>query len=90
MDIINERYLCIFTEHHVSRIQRVEAHQSIISRTYPKGAGQREVNESFDSSFNTDNIRVSPGLGVRFIHKRIFNAVFRLDYGIGIGADASN
>ncbi|SCY04901.1 Surface antigen variable number repeat-containing protein [Nonlabens sp. Hel1_33_55] len=51
---------------------------------------QRQVNERFDSSFNSDNIRVSPGLGVRFIHKRIFNAVFRLDYGIGIGADASN
>lgn len=29
------------------------------------------------------------GLGLRFIHKRIFNAVFRLDYGISIG-DKSN
>ena len=51
---------------------------------------QRQVNQRFDSSFNSDNIRVSPGLGVRFIHKRIFNAVFRLDYGIGIGAYTSN
>jgi len=30
------------------------------------------------------------GLGVRFIHKRIFNAVFRIDYGVGIGKKANN
>ncbi|KAA1243859.1 POTRA domain-containing protein [Aquimarina sp. RZ0] len=35
-------------------------------------------------------LRFYPGLGIRFIHKRIFNAVFRLDYGYGIGNDASN
>lgn len=35
-------------------------------------------------------LRVYPGLGIRFIHKRIFNAVFRLDYGFGIGDEASN
>ena len=33
---------------------------------------------------DSDNIRVYPGLGFRFIHKRIFNAVFRVDYGFGI------
>lgn len=31
-----------------------------------------------------DNIRIYPGLGLRFIHKRIFNATFRIDYGFGI------
>lgn len=30
------------------------------------------------------------GLGVRFIHKRIFNAVFRIDYGVSIGKKANN
>lgn len=35
-------------------------------------------------------LRVYPGLGIRFIHKRIFNAVFRLDYGFGIGNEATN
>ncbi|RZN82999.1 MAG: hypothetical protein EVB11_06595 [Winogradskyella sp.] len=30
------------------------------------------------------------GLGLRFIHKRIFNAVFRLDYGIGLGDNSTN
>ena len=35
-------------------------------------------------------LRVFPGAGIRFIHKRIFNAVFRLDYGYGLGSDDSN
>ncbi|WP_299605628.1 POTRA domain-containing protein [uncultured Aquimarina sp.] len=35
-------------------------------------------------------LRFYPGAGIRFIHKRIFNAVFRLDYGYGIGNDATN
>ncbi|WP_109434178.1 POTRA domain-containing protein [Aquimarina sp. AU119] len=35
-------------------------------------------------------LRFYPGAGIRFIHKRIFNAVFRLDYGYGVGNDATN
>jgi len=31
-----------------------------------------------------DNIRVNPGLGLRFMHKSIYNAIFRIDYGFGI------
>lgn len=34
--------------------------------------------------------RLYSGVGVRFIHKRIFNAVFRLDYGFGIGKENPN
>ncbi|WP_055447699.1 outer membrane protein assembly factor [Lacinutrix mariniflava] len=33
---------------------------------------------------NAQNIRIYPGLGLRFIHKRIFNAIFRIDYGFGV------
>jgi outer membrane protein assembly factor BamA len=44
------------------------------------------IGELFDGS----TLRVYPGLGIRFIHKRIFNAVFRLDYGFGIGNEATN
>ncbi len=33
---------------------------------------------------NSNNIRVYSGLGLRFIHKKIYNAVFRIDYGIGL------
>lgn len=36
-----------------------------------------------------ENIRVYPGLGLRFIHKKIFNAIFRIDYGYGITPDAT-
>ncbi|GAA3616943.1 hypothetical protein Q4Q39_00660 [Flavivirga amylovorans] len=45
-----------------------------------------DLGELFDGS----TIKFYPGLGIRFIHKRIFNAVFRLDYGYGIGDDATN
>ena len=31
-----------------------------------------------------ENIRVFTGLGVRFIHKTIFNAILRLDYGFNV------
>ena len=39
---------------------------------------------------DSDNLRIYPGIGVRFIHKRIFNTVFRIDYGYGITQDATN
>lgn len=37
-----------------------------------------------------DNIQVYPGVGLRFIHKTIFNATFRIDYGYGISKNASD
>jgi len=37
----------------------------------------------------SQNIRVYPGLGLRFIHKKIYNAIFRIDYGFGITKDAT-
>ncbi len=50
----------------------------------------RNPGEDFSQLFDGSSTRFFPGLGVRFIHKRIFNAVFRLDYGFGIGGDAPN
>lgn len=44
-----------------------------------------ELSQLFDGS----STRLYTGLGIRFIHKRIFNAVFRLDYGFGIGDNAT-
>lgn len=35
------------------------------------------------------NIRVFPGLGLRFMHKKIFNAIFRIDYGVGLTDNAN-
>jgi len=36
-----------------------------------------------------DNIKVYPGFGLRFIHKKIYNAIFRIDYGYGITKNSS-
>jgi outer membrane protein assembly factor BamA len=60
------------------------------SNTFLDVNTQRQVGQGFSSAFDTENVRIAPGVGVRFIHKRIFIAVFRLDYGIGIGADATS
>lgn len=37
----------------------------------------------------SQNIRVYPGVGLRFLHKQIFNAIFRIDYGIGVTRDSA-
>lgn len=50
----------------------------------------RKPGEDFSQLFDGSAARLYPGVGIRFIHKRIFNAVFRLDYGFGIGNDATN
>ena len=43
----------------------------------------------FGDFSDSQNIRVYPGLGLRFIHKKIFNAIFRIDYGVGITPNAT-
>jgi outer membrane protein assembly factor BamA len=37
-----------------------------------------------------NNTALFTGLGIRFIHRRIFNAVFRIDYGLSLGDKVSN
>ncbi len=49
----------------------------------------RNPGGKFSDFGNPSNFRVYPGVGLRFIHKTIFNAVFRLDYGYGITKNAS-
>ncbi len=49
----------------------------------------RNPGGTFKDFTDVENIRVYPGLGLRFMHKRIFNAVFRIDYGYGITRDSS-
>ncbi|MGV6830455.1 MAG: POTRA domain-containing protein [bacterium] len=39
---------------------------------------------------DAQNLRVYPGVGLRFIHKTIFNAIFRIDYGYGVTRDATS
>lgn len=50
----------------------------------------RNPGGEFGDFGDSQNFRVYPGGGIRFIHKRIFNAVFRIDYGFGITPDATN
>ncbi len=49
----------------------------------------RQPGESFSNFFEKENVRVYPGVGLRIINKRIFNAIFRLDYGHGITQNGS-
>ncbi|WP_430909584.1 outer membrane protein assembly factor [Maribacter sp. 2-571] len=52
------------------------------------GGSWRNPGGDFSDFGDDQNIRVYPGAGLRFMHKRIFNAIFRIDYGYGITKDA--
>ena len=49
----------------------------------------RNPGGSFSDFVDSDNIRIYSGVGLRFINKKIFNAVFRIDYGYGLTQNAS-
>lgn len=49
----------------------------------------RNPGQQLSDFVNEDNIKIYPGIGFRFIHKKIFNAIFRIDYGYGISKNAS-
>ncbi|MCF6279211.1 MAG: outer membrane protein assembly factor [Flavobacteriaceae bacterium] len=44
----------------------------------------RASGSSFNQFLAIDNLQVHTGLGVRFIHKKIYNAILRIDYGVGV------
>ncbi|MCW2119654.1 outer membrane protein assembly factor [Flavobacterium sp. 7A] len=48
------------------------------SGTWRKAGG--DLSDLVDSN----NVRIYSGLGLRFIHKTIFDAIFRIDYGFGV------
>ncbi|MEM1002243.1 MAG: POTRA domain-containing protein [Bacteroidota bacterium] len=50
----------------------------------------RQPGGEFSDFFDSENVRVYPGLGLRFIHKTIFNAIFRIDYGVGITPNSTS
>lgn len=49
----------------------------------------RNPGGDFGDFGDNQNLRIYPGIGLRFMHKKIFNAIFRIDYGYGITKDAS-
>ncbi|WP_298505596.1 POTRA domain-containing protein [uncultured Maribacter sp.] len=50
----------------------------------------RNPGENFSQLFDGTSTKLYPGVGFRLTHKKIFNAVFRLDYGFGIGSASTN
>jgi hemolysin activation/secretion protein len=50
----------------------------------------RNPGGDFDDFGDDQNLRVYPGLGLRFTHKKIFNATFRIDYGYGITPNSTS
>ena len=59
------------------------------SNVFIDGGSWRNPGGDFGDFAQSQNIRIYPGVGLRFIHKRIFNAIFRIDYGYGITEDAT-
>ena len=53
------------------------------------GGSWRNPGGGFSDFGDNRNLRIYPGVGLRLMHKRIFNAIFRIDYGYGITKDAS-
>ncbi|NMH87287.1 BamA/TamA family outer membrane protein [Flavivirga algicola] len=49
----------------------------------------RNPGGDFGDFSKADNVKVYPGLGLRFIHKKVYNAIFRIDYGYGITKNAT-
>ncbi len=59
------------------------------SNIFIDGGSWRNPGGGFGDFADSQNIRIYPGVGLRFMHKKIFNAIFRIDYGYGITKDAS-
>ncbi|NJX14862.1 POTRA domain-containing protein [Tamlana crocina] len=59
------------------------------SNVFIDAGSWRNPGGDFDDFANSDNVKFYPGLGVRFMHKKIYNAIFRIDYGYGISKNAS-
>ena len=50
----------------------------------------RNPGGDFGDFGKSTNLRIYPGIGTRLIHKRVFNAIFRIDYGFGVTGDATS
>ncbi len=60
------------------------------SNVFIDGGSWRNPGGDFGDFGDTQNFRIYPGAGLRFMHKKIFNAIFRIDYGFGVTEDATN
>ncbi|WP_147297718.1 BamA/TamA family outer membrane protein [Seonamhaeicola aphaedonensis] len=53
-------------------------------------SGVQRPDADLEDVFSQNTTRIYSGLGVRFIHKYIFNAVLRFDYGINVTGNGTN
>ncbi len=60
------------------------------SNVFIDAGSWRNPGGSFNDFTNPDNFRVYPGVGARLIHKKIYGATLRLDYGYGVTQNATN
>lgn len=54
------------------------------------GGSWRNPGGDFGDFGKDQNVRIYPGAGMRFIHKKIFNATLRIDYGYGITPNSTS
>ncbi|MBF04685.1 MAG: outer membrane protein assembly factor [Flavobacterium sp.] len=59
------------------------------SNTFIDLGSWRKPGGNWNDFVASENFRIFPGVGLRFIHKTIFNAIFRIDYGIGINENGA-
>ena len=60
------------------------------SNTFIDAGSWRNPGGDLGDFSDSQNIRIYPGVGLRFIHKKIFNAIFRIDYGYGVTIDSTH
>ena len=63
---------------------------SLQGNVFVDGGSWRNPGGDFGDFGDSQNLRIYPGLGIRLIHKTIFNAIFRIDYGYGVTDDATS
>jgi len=59
------------------------------SNVFIDGGSWRNPGGDFGDFSDDQNLRIYPGVGFRLMHKKIFNAIFRIDYGYGITKNSS-
>ena len=60
------------------------------SNLFVDGGSWRNPGGNFGGFLDSENLRIYPGVGLRFMHKRIFNAIFRIDFGYGITKNSAS
>lgn len=60
------------------------------SNLFVDGGSWRNPGGDFGDFLDSENLRIYPGVGLRFMHKRIFNAIFRIDFGYGITKNSAS